>query len=135
MRKIINILFVLSLCFFTKAQAQDEGWTEAQIDQVEQEITWIDETISINQQQQSLLFPILLRKNEMLLENVRVAWQKKIVLDRMEDIIRYGEEINRHPEHGSTQLPPEIYSENYFDEKVRNNQELLEKLNLNLSED
>lgn len=134
MKKIFKIVLVLSLCFFIKAQAQETKWTQEEKNQVEQEITWLNKIVPLNEQQINLLNEILLEKNQML-KGVRVEWGKKIVLSRIEDILRYGQEINRHPGEENIDTVQEILSEKEFEEKIGKNKELLEKLNLNSIED
>lgn len=135
MKKIFKIVLVLSLCFFIKAQAQEAKWTQEEKNQVEQEVAWINEIIPLNDPQTNLLSEILLEKNQMIAENLRVEWGKKIVLSRIEDILRYGQEINRHPGEENIDTVQEILSEKEFEEKIGKNKELLEKLNLNSIED
>lgn len=134
MKKIFKIVLVLSLCFLIKAQAQETKWTQEEKNQVEQEITWLNKIVPLNEQQINLLNEILLEKNQML-KGVRVEWGKKIVLSRIEDILRYGQEINRHPGEENIDTVQEILSEKEFEEKIGKNKELLEKLNLNSIED
>ena len=134
MRKIFKMVLVLSLCFCIKAQAQETNWTQKEKIQVEQEISWINEIVPLNEQQTEMLSAILLDKNQMIAIGTRVEWGKKIVLGRVEDILCYGEEVNRHPEAKDTHLVKEILSKEKFEEKIRNNKELLEKLNLNAIE-
>lgn len=135
MKKIFKIVLVLSLCFFIKAQAQKAKWTQEERNQVEQEVSWINEVVPLNDPQTNLLSEILLEKNQMIAENLRVEWGKKIVLSRIEDILRYGQEINRHPGEENIDTVREILSEKEFKEKIGDNRALLEKLNLNTTED
>lgn len=135
MKMIFKIVLVLSLCFSIKAQAQETKWTQEEKNQVEQEIARVHEIIPLNEQQAELLSEILLEKNQMIAENLRVEWGKKIVLSQIEDILRYGQEINRHLGEENIDTVQEILSEKEFKEKIGDNRALLEKLNLNTTED
>lgn len=135
MKKIFKIVLVLSLCFFIKAQAQETKWTQEEKNQVEREVAWINEIIPLNDPQTNLLSEILLEKNQMIAENLRVEWGKKIVLSRIEDILRYGQEIDRHPDAKNNRSIKETLSKEEYEEKMGKNKELLEKLNLNSIED
>lgn len=132
---IYNMVIVLSLCFLGKAQAQNVQWTTEQTNKAQQEVKLVNEVVTLTADQKTLLTDIFLEKNQMLEEGVRVEWGKKVVLSRVEDIIRYGKEINRHPVKGDKQLPQEIHSKQDFEAKIHKNKELLEALNLIITEE
>lgn len=134
MKKIFNIVLFLSLCFFVKTQAQDNPWTVSEKLEVAQEIEWVNEVISLNDQQKDLLETVFLKKNRMIVRGVRVEWEKKVFLYTVQDIIRYGQYINRHPGMENIHLATEYVTQADFNEKIKQNEVLLEKLNLNVND-
>lgn len=134
MKKIFNIVLILSLCFFVKTQAQVKPWTIAEKQLAVLEVEWVNEVILLSNTQKDLLEEVFLKKSRNLADGVRVEWKKIIILETVEDIIRYGQYINRHPGSENIHLATEYVSQADFDQKISANSELLTKLNLKVSD-
>lgn len=130
MKKIFKIVLVLSLCFLGKAQAQEIQWTSEQTNKAQQEVELVNDVVTLTANQKVLLTDVFLNKNQMLEKGIRVEWGKKIVLSRMEDVLRYGMEINRHPGQENIHLATERLSLELYTEKILDNKPLLQELNL-----
>lgn len=135
MKNLIKIVFILSLCFLGKAQAQEIQWTSEQTNKAQQEVELVNDVVTLTADQKALLTNIFLEKNKMLEGSLRVEWGKKVVLSRMEDILRYGMEINRHPGQENIHQATEIMTKELYTEKILNNELLLEELNLIITEE
>lgn len=136
-------MLIFCVCFFTSMQAQDGKWTLEQTDKAKREVDFIGEVTMLTENQKVLLIDIFLDKNRTLgnatrLNAKRRNWNIKIYLGRLEDILRYGYEINRDPnqlrlkQESNTMEAQEILSEQLYNEKILNNDKLLKVLNLNM---
>lgn len=135
MKNLIKIVFILSLCFLGKAQAQEIQWTSEQTNKAQQEVELVNDVVTLTANQKVLLTDVFLNKNQMLERGVRVEWGKKIVLSSVEDILRYGMQINRHPGQENIHQATEIMTKELYTEKILNNELLLEELNLIITEE
>lgn len=106
---------------------QATTWPQEILDQVEQEIDWIDEEVTLSAIQKELLKETLLGYREMQLEEGRMEWKKSLVLSRIENILRF-EEIDIF----DGQTYTELLSKQDFDAKITNNADLMNRLNLNI---
>ncbi|APY12187.1 hypothetical protein BWZ22_13555 [Seonamhaeicola sp. S2-3] len=135
MKKIFNIVFLLSIICFGNTYAQNASWTKAQITVVNNELALIENQISISPIQKEYLRDILLQKNADFEDGIRINHKRKIVLGDLEDIIRYGQPINRHPGEENIDEITEVTSAEIFNEKILNNSALLQELNLMITEE
>ena len=135
MKKIFNIVFLLSIFCFGNTYAQNSFWTTAEITVVNNELTLIESEIPISPTQKEYLRDILLQKNADIEDGVRINHKRKIVLGDLEDVIRYGQPVNRHPGEENINELTEVISLEIFNEKILNNSALLQELNLIITEE
>jgi len=140
MRNWKYIMAVLCLCFLGKVQAQDARWTSEQTDKAKTEVELINDVITLTENQKVLLTEILLEKNRSLENTTRLStsrrnWNVNIYLKRIEDILRYGYEINRNPNQTKLKSNKEMLAKEVYVEKVLDNDDLRQKLNLNIIND
>ena len=143
MRNWKYIMLIFCVCFFTTVQAQDAKWTLEQTDKAKREVELIGKVITLTENQKVLLVAIFLDKNRTLERAPRLSakrrnWNIKNYLGRLEDVLRYGYEINRDSnqlrfkQESNAMEAEEILSEQLYNEKVLNNDKLLKVLNLNM---
>ncbi|WCM41308.1 hypothetical protein MG290_10105 [Flavobacterium sp. CBA20B-1] len=135
MKKIFNIVFLLSIFCFGNTYAQNSSWTTAEITVVNNELTLIENEIPISPTQKEYLRDILLQKNADIEDGVRINHKRKIVLGDLEDVIRYGQPVNRHPGEENINELTEVISLEIFNQKILNNSALLQELNLIITEE
>lgn len=137
MRNWKYIMAVLCLCFLGKVQAQDTRWTVEQTDKAKKEVELVNDIITLTENQKVLLTDIFVEKDWFLeqvskLSTKRRNWSVNVYLTRMEDILRYGHEINRNPNQRKLGEDKEILAKEVYVEKILNNDTLRRKLDLNI---
>ncbi|KAF7275651.1 hypothetical protein GWI33_011460, partial [Rhynchophorus ferrugineus] len=80
---------------------QQTVWSNSEIAQVEIEKNALSEVILLNDRQKDLLTQLLLEKNKVLNESIRKNWNKKVFLQRIEEVIRktklkYTQQLETH---------------------------------------
>lgn len=154
MRNCKYIMAVLCLCFLGKAQAQGARWTSEQVDKAKSEVKLIHEVITLTEDQKVLLTDILVVKDRSLerrskLSTSRRNWNTEVFLKRIEDVVRYGREIDRNPnqpqslkttqpqslitnQQQSLKANQELLSKEQYTEKLLNNEKLRRALGLDI---
>lgn len=135
MRLIVKLVVLLTLAFTINVEAQEIQWTSKEVLEVTNEIQLIEAELSITDAQKEYLEVILLNKNRSLNEGRRKNHKRKIILNDLEDVIRYGQPVNRHPGEENIDELTEVISLEIFNEKILNNSALLQELNLIVTEE
>lgn len=135
MKLIVKLVVLLTLAFTINVEAQEIQWTSKEVLEVTNEIQLIEAELSITDAQKEYLKNILLNKNRSLKEGRRKNHKRKIILNDLEDVIRYGQPVNRHPGEENIDEQTEIISQKIFEEKFLNNSALLQELDLVITEE
>lgn len=135
MKLIVKLVVLLTLAFTINVEAQEIQWTLKEVLEVTNEIQLIEAELSITDAQKEYLKNILLNKNRSLKEGRRKNHKRKIILNDLEDVIRYGQPVNRHPGEENIDEQTEIISQKIFEEKFLNNSALLQELDLVITEE
>lgn len=136
-------MLIFCVCFFTTMQAQDAKWTLEQTDKAKREVKLINDVIALTANQKGLLTDILLRKNRSLERLSKLSMRRRNLnvetyLTRIENVLRYGREINSNQKQqkllgfNNAEETKELLTKKMYTEKIVHNEGLINELNLNI---
>lgn len=136
MKNFRYILTILCLCFLSKLQAQNNQWTVEQTNKAQQDVELVSDVIKLSENQKELIKEIFLEKENFFKKDSRLSekrrnWVIDRYLVRIEDIIRYGYEVNRTLNQNNPKVNKELVTKEQFTQKILNNDTLIHSLGLN----